>query len=393
LSYLAPYISPAGLVVPTYPDILNYLLNGYRSIYGQTVYLGTDTQKYQELSIYALMDYDTLLALQLVYNQRGPLTAIGSGLDSILKLNGLARKIASFSTAPGLVTGQGGTTITLGTAVDKSGNTWALPSPVTIPGGGSVVVALTCLTAGAIGAQPGDIDQIGAGATGGWTGITNPSAASPGLPVEQDSQARGRQSFSVALPSRTMLDGTIAAIAATSGVTRYAVHENFTGAVDSDDTPPHSISAVVEGGTDQAVATAIFLNRGIGADMNGTSTYDYVDPVTAVTTPVSFSRPTYVQLYVSLSLTQLQGYTSATEDAIAAALLAYLNGLQIGQIVTRSALFAVAMSVMPSFLTPIFAIETLTLGTAPTPTGTADIAMAYNQVAQSASNQIVISGG
>lgn len=393
MAYLAPFISAAGLVIPSYADIQADLMVKYRSVYGQTVYLGTDSSDYQMISIFALKQSDTMQALQLVYNARGPLTAVGSDLDGIIKLNGMARKAASFSTAPGTVGGSAGTTINAGTAIDQFGNSWALPSQVIIPTGGSVVVVLTCETAGSIQAAAGSIAIIGAGATSGWTSISNPSAASPGQPVETDSQLRGRQSFSVAIPSKTMLQGTIAGIAAVASVTRYLVHENFTGAVDADGTPAHSISAVVEGGTDSDIANAIYLNRGIGADMNGTTQVVVTDSDTGAITTVSFSRPTYNQIYVSLSITQLFGYTTAIGDLILSNLLTYLNSLQIGQIVTRSALFAVAMSATDSLITPTFAIESLTLGLAPTPAGTADIGMAYNAVAQSDSTKIILTGG
>lgn len=393
MAYAPPSITAAGLVVPSYADILADLITQYQTVYGVTVYLGTDSADYQMLSIFALKINDTMQAVQLAYNARSPLTAVGSDLDSIVKLNGMARKTASYSTAPGTVTGVAGTTINNGEAVDTQGNGWALPSIVIIPSGGSVVVTLTCLTAGAIQVAAGQINAIAAGGTKGWTGITNPAAASPGLPVESDSQLRGRQSFSVSIPSKTLLDGTIARIADVAGVTRALTHENFTGSVDAAGTPPHSISAVVEGGADLDVATAIYTNRGIGPDMNGTTTVDVISPSSGAITPVSFSRPTYVQIYVSLSLIQLTNYTSAAETAILNALVTYLNSLQIGQIVTRSALYAIAMSVMPSFLVPQFAIETLTLGTTPAPTGTADISMTYNEVAQTVAGQIVITGG
>jgi hypothetical protein len=213
------------------------------------------------------------------------------------------------------------------------------------------------------------------------------------LPVETDSQLRARQSFSVAIPSRTVLQGTIARIAATAGVARYLVHENATSSTDADGVPSHSIAAVVEGGLDADVAQSIYINKGTGAGTFGTTTVAVTDAVTGDVTNISFSRPTGVPIFVTLAIVQLANYSGAAVTEMRVALLAYLNGLQIGQGVTRSALFAVAMSVMPSLLIPEFAIETLTLGTSSTPTGTADIAIAYNQVANSVDGNIVITGG
>jgi len=96
MSYTAPYISPtAGLVIPSYADTLSDLISNYQAIYPQVVYIGTDTAKYQELSIFALKIYDTNLGSQLAYNARSPITAVGADLDSIVKMNGLARQAAS----------------------------------------------------------------------------------------------------------------------------------------------------------------------------------------------------------------------------------------------------------------------------------------------------------
>ena len=135
---------------------------------------------------------------------------------------------------------------------------------MTIGAGGAVTVSAWAAQPGNVNAAAGQVSLI-ATPTAGWVAVTNPAPALAGQPVENDSQLRARQSLSVALPSKTMLAGTIAAIAATPNVTRYHVIENPTGAADSYGTPAHSITCVVEGGTD---AAAIYNNRGIGCYTN-----------------------------------------------------------------------------------------------------------------------------
>ena len=220
--------------------------------------------------------------------------------------------------------------------------------------------------------------------------MTNPAPAVVGQPVETDAQLRARQSLSVATPSRTMLAGTIAAIAATLGVTRYTVLENPTGATDAFGTPAHSITCVVEGGADADVAQAIYNNRGIGCYTNGTSLVNVTDPYTGTVMPIRFSRPTYAGVYVALTVHPLAGYTTATAAAIQSALLAYLNSLQIGQTVVLSELYGAVLSVRPNALQPEFSIRSLTLGTASNPTGTVDLTLAYNQVSQANPLNIVL---
>lgn len=389
--YVAPYIDPvAGLVIPSYASILSDLITQYRAIYPSVVYLGTDTAKYQELSMFALKIYDTCLAIQLAYNARSPKTAVGSDLDAVVALNGIARKAATYSTAPLTITGVATTVITNGQVTDQAGNAWALPPTVTIPSGGTVTVTATCNNQGAIQAAANTITQISGGATGGWYTATNPSAASPGLPVETDSQLRARQALSVAKPSLTTLAGTVAAIAAVPGVTRYFVEENPTGATDGNGCPPHSISAVVEGGDDTAIATAIYQNRGIGCYTNGTTSVDITDPNSGNITTIRFSRPTYVPVWVTMVLHGLTGYTTDVITQVQTALVTYLNSLQIGETLTFSSLYSIAQSVMPSLLTPQFSITSCLSGTSNPPTGDVDIPIAYNAVVQGVTGNVVV---
>jgi uncharacterized phage protein gp47/JayE len=410
MAYFAPYLDAAGLHIPSYADIRDDMISSYLAVYPQVVFLGTSTAKYQEISIFALKCYDTLLAAQLSYNARSPTTAVGSDLDAIVKMNGLARKAASYSTVPLTITGVPGTIITNGLVADTSGNVWALPISVTIPSGGSVTVSGQCTTPGAVQAATGAVNAIVGGITAGWTGATNPFPALPGLPVESGSQLRARQALSVARPSSTRLAGTLAAIAEAPGVTRYAQGtpsssgtstsvENPTGSTDSFGNPQHSVSMVVEGGTDLAVATAIYANRGIGpytnpnasANPTGTRSITVTDPNTGVPLVIGFQRPVYVPIFVTMVLHGLTGYTSADIAAVQAAIVLYLNSLQIGETVTFASFYAVAQSVMPSLLLPQFSITSLFTGTAASPSGVIDIPLDYYQVAQGITGNVLIS--
>jgi uncharacterized phage protein gp47/JayE len=105
---------------------------------------------------------------------------------------------------------------------------------------------------------------------------------------------------------------------------------------------------------------------------------------------ISFLRPTYVEIYVSLNVSGLFGFTTATQDAIKAALVSYLNSLQIGESVTVSALYAAAMSVSPSLTQPLFSIQSLKVGTSASPSDSSDIAIDFDEVAQSDTSKIVI---
>lgn len=389
MAYFAPYIDAAGFHMPTYADILADLIAQAKSIYGSDIYLGNDSMDYQYISVFALKVSDTLQAIQLAYNNRGPGSAISSGLDGIVKINGIARKSASHSTCQVVLTGTAGITITNGIVSDISNNKWDLPATVTLDGTGSATVSATCETIGAITALPGNINNI-VTPTAGWTSVTNTVAAVAGQPVETDSQLRSRQAISTESPSQALVVGTTAGIASVSGVTRYLPLENDTNATDSNGLPAHSFTAVVEGGTDINVANQIYARKTPGCYTNGTTVVSITDPLYGLVTSIRFYRPTYVPIYTTINIKKLSGYTTATTAAVQAAINTYLNSLQIGESLTISALWGVALSVMPNLAMPIFSITSLIAGTSSGTQGTTDITIAFNQVTQGSLANITV---
>lgn len=385
MPYSPPSVTAAGLSIPSYTDILNLLLGAFSSGFGGNVYLGTDSPDYQFISVIALSLSDAMQGIQLAYINRSPNFAIGAALDALVTLNGISRKVASASTCQVTLTGTPGAVITNGICTDVNGVKWDLPASVTIGGGGTVVTTATCEIDGAINALIGQITIIFTSQFG-WTSVTNASAAILGQPVETDAQLRGRQALSVELPSITLLTGTIAAIAATKGVTRYNVVENATNATDANGNPAHSVTAVVEGGVDLDIATAIYNNRGIGPLTNPTATnpvtVSITDPSTGIITLIGFARPSNKQIFVIINAHLVTGGSSSTLTAMQAAVIAYLNSLQIGELVSYTALIAVAMGVNLNLSQPVVLVESLFLGTSASPSAVIDIPMNFNQVAQ-----------
>lgn len=206
MAYFAPYIDDAGLHIPTYQDIKDDLVTEAKKIFGEDIYLENDSMDYEYISAIALKMYDTLNSIVYVYNSRSPVTAIGSGLDTVVKINGLKRKAASYSTCVVTLTGIPQTVIKSGVVQDISGNNWNLSSNITIPEEGEIEVSAICTVLGSISALVGDINKIATPQLG-WISVTNKVNAVLGQPVETDAQLRARQAVSTALPSQTLLEG------------------------------------------------------------------------------------------------------------------------------------------------------------------------------------------
>lgn len=387
LPTLAAQVTPAGISGPSFQNIQGSFIAGLQAIYGSDTLLTPDTKDLQLLSIISQAVNDTNNLAIAVYNNMSPATGQGAGLSSMVKINGLMRLVASNSTATVTITGVAGTVINAGLVQDTAGNIWSLPPVVTIPGGGSINVLATAQVQGVINAAAGAINIIFT-PTQGWQTVTNASAAIPGAPVETDAQLRQRQSVSTGLPAQTPLSAIFAAIANLPGVTRLLVYENQTASTDANGVASHSIAVIVLGGNSTQIAQTIEAKKSPGTGTVGSTSITVNDP-SGLPITINFYILTFTQIFVSLTIKALAGYTSAVGNNLIAALVNFINSLPIGNKVYYNWLLAVAQQV-PVSGDPTYDITAFTTGTAPSPSGTTDIAIAFNMAAQTQTSQIVL---
>lgn len=366
-------IDGTGISAPDYPSILAELKGLYRAIYGQDVYLEPDSQDGQFLALLALGFNDVNSMAIAIYNAFSPATAQGEGLSRVVKINGIAREIASYSTATVTVVGTAGTVLDNAQVRDTAGNLWVIPGLIAIPPAGTINVLAQAATKGAIAAPAGTITQI-ASPTQGWQSVTNAAAAALGAPVESDAQLRVRQGQSTALPSRTIVEGMLGAVLGLAGVTRAAVYENATATTNALGINPYSLAFVVEGGDPQAIGNALAARKTPGVATQGTTAVT-VTNVYGLSQPVRFYVSASLRIGVALTITAGPGYTSALGAAIIAALVAYVNAVGIGQPVRISRLYGVVDGVDPG----AFYINAITVGLPPAALGSSDVVPLFNQ--------------
>jgi uncharacterized phage protein gp47/JayE len=388
LSYFSPYIDATGLHIPSYSDIRDQLITNAQTIFGSDIYLGIDSQDYQWISAVASIIYDSFLTSQSVYNSRGPSTAIGSPLDIIVKINGIKRDPAVYSKCYVTLTGTPGTTITNGIVGDVNGNNWRLSSPIILDGTGAATALAICQIAGSVSAGIGNINKI-VTPTYGWTSVTNTSISTIGSLAETDAQLRSRQAISTAQPTRTVLEGLKGAIAAVSGVGRFVVYENDTNTIDADGLPTHSITAVVENGSDIDIAQAIYNKKGPGCYTNGTTSINIADQY-GVSVTIRFYRPTEVDIDVVVDVKKLAGYTTDTTSAIQTSVANYNNSLSIGDDLAISSLWGAAISANIVLTKPLFSITGVTAARHGEVQGTSDIPIAFNEVTRGNIANIIV---
>lgn len=334
------YLDASGFHYADFPTFLSFYQDEYRAIYGADTYLEADSQDGQWIAVQAQSAYDLCALFAAVYNSFSPSTGQGDALSRNVKINGIKRRVPTFSTADLLIVGQQGTTLTDALAEDSNGNKWAIPSPTVIPVSGSITVTATCQTIGAISAGANTINKI-ATPTLGWQTVNNPLAATEGEPVESDAQLRSRQTASTALPSLSVLDGTIGAVANVAGVVRFRGYENDSNVTDADGIPAHNIAIVVEGGDVQEIADAIAVKKTPGTGTYGTTSATTYD-VYGVPNTINFFRPTPATIGVEVTIDPLSGYTSGYAELIKQAVADAINALPIGDDVLITRLYVPA---------------------------------------------------
>ncbi|EAS6269181.1 hypothetical protein EAT93_15080 [Salmonella enterica] len=386
---LSATVTAEGISAPDYQTILDTLTSYFQQIYGSDAYLEPDSKDGQMVALVALAVHDANNTAIAVYNCFSPATGYGAALTSNVKINGIARKGATNSTVDLLLTGTAGTTITNGTVKDTNNVIWRLPASVVIGVDGTVTVTAICSNSGAIAALAGTITTINT-PTRGWTSVTNPAAATVGAPAETDAELRIRQGQSVAIPSITPFEGVDGAIANIAGVTRHKLYENDTGKTDGNGLPPHSISAIVDGGDVTEIARTIRGNKGQGVRTWGK---------TSVTVPdrygnphiISFSRPTDVPVYGKITLKVFAGYTSQIGVQIQQAVADYINRLMIGDQVLLSRIYSPAnLGVVSGGNARYYDIQELLIGKSPEAVAAANINIAYDESASCKPENIII---
>ncbi|MEF2369330.1 baseplate J/gp47 family protein [Klebsiella oxytoca] len=386
---LSATVTAEGISAPDYQTVLDTITGYFQQIYGSDAYLEPDSKDGQMVALVALAIHDANNTAISVYRSFSPATALGDALTSNVKINGITRRAATNSTVDLLLTGTIGTTITNGSVRDTNSVVWNLPATVVIGSDGTVVATATCANSGAVAAVEGSVNGINT-PTRGWASVTNPLAATVGVAAETDAELRVRQSQSVALASLTPFDAVDGAIANVEGVTRHKLFENDTETTDSNGLPPHSISAIVEGGDATEIANTIRSVKGQGVSTYGTTavivTDKYGNPYI-----IRFSRPVDVPIYVSITLKALTGYSSEVGDEIKTAVAAYINSLAIGDSVLLSRVYSPAnLGVVSGGNARYYDIMELLIGRSADDVAAANVVVAYDESVSCSVDNIVL---
>lgn len=372
----ASQFTPAGLVVPSESDIRAGLWADFQAAFGGNLNQSDATPQGQLVaSLAATIGASNDLLLQLV-NQIDPAFTSGRMQDAIGRIYYLNRIAATSTLVHATCTGAAETVIPAGSlALASDGTIYQSLGTATIAPGGSVSVPFAALKTGPIACPPGALATIYR-VVPGWDSITNPSAGIEGRNEETASEFEKRRAASVAGNATGILPAIRAAVLAVDGVIDAFVTENTTASavtIGGVSVAAHSVYVAAAGGSDEAVARAIWSKKAPGCAYTGSTTVAVTDSI-GYTPPypsydVKFTRPAALPIYFAVELVDNGTVPADAETQIRTAIAAAFDGDDGGQRARiGTTLYALRYASAVTNLGSWAQLVSLTIGTTSTPT-------------------------
>lgn len=278
-------LDATGLTVATTDQIAQGLQTAFKAIYGSDINLASNSPDGQMIGTFAQADTDVLDVLVGVFNMFDVDSSFGIGLQRLVAINGMTIKGGAATTTPVNITTDRALTLpgldqTLVAPfqVRDSNNLWTLVSSFSFGGPGTQALVFECAVLGPV--QPlANTITIQATPTLGVTGVNNPTITGTvlGQDEETDVELRIRHAKSFQLAATCPADAVEAALLAIADVVDAVVVENRTGGTVGG-VGPHSIWAVVVGGTPPEIAGAIYGKASPGVGLTGAQSYVVTRP-------------------------------------------------------------------------------------------------------------------
>lgn len=303
-----------GLEIERLDAIITRLSQSMRDIYGPDINIDPDTPDGQLIGIFsqALADINEIIAG--VYAMSDPTKAVGVWLDIQLKYVGLTRNRQQYSYLNSVnIATTVGTIIPAGyIVVDANGIEWQTVNSATATGS-SLSMQFRSSNYGGF-PLPASQDLTPRTIVLGVQSVTTTTPAVLGRLQESDESALMRFLRSYSINNLDDREGIEASLLSIDDVRDAKVYENFTGVVDARGVEPHSINAIVIGGSDEDIATRIIRKKSLGCGLQGAQSYTlFYEGSDRV---IRFDRSEQVDISVKITVVRRSSAIDVNQDAI-----------------------------------------------------------------------------
>lgn len=283
--------------------------------------------------------YNTWLSFQLA--------ASGVSLENVVQQVGIYPRANVKSTGSVQLIGTPGSEVPAGKRFRDAatGDVWETTATGDAGAPGDTV-GVQAVEAGPVDGGPTHTYEI-VTAVNGWTGVTWIANATIGFLTESPSELRARHASLMTGDGKATAEGVPirAAVLAANGVTDAAVEINDTsGTVNG--VPGYHIRVTALGGTDEAVAQAIWNSKRLGGGTDGAVSVVVTDDDGEDHT-VKFQRPSNILINVEIALQTTSLYPVDGNAQISTIVQDYIAGLGIGVDVSHPGLFSTIYSQVP----------------------------------------------
>lgn len=347
--------------------------------------------------------------VKLAYDARDPNKASGQDLDVLRALTGAKRSLGTPSTVGLKLTGVAGTSIRQGAKVkDSLGNIFLTDEDVTIGLDGTATVNAHNSVNGAVVVSANTLTNI-VETVGGWQTVTNPLPSVAGTDRDSDAVFRIKSAQAVGRAGQNQRESLFGELYETTGVRKVAIYENKTGSDTVDPVknphalPAHSLAIIVDGGTDEDVAEAIYRKISVGVNLyakaNKVQKTVYSKLFPASYDVITFARPVDVAVKISVKIADPKGVLPVDSDVATMVKQAFIDyyegdllpsgigflttGFSIGESVPYSRLFTPVNKVLGDY--PGTYVSELKVND-----GTANVNVEFNELARFTADQITV---
>jgi uncharacterized phage protein gp47/JayE len=258
----------------------------------------------------------------------------------------------------------------------------AISATTTTQGVPQAQITMTAIAAGPTQALAGTLSVITTPVTG-LTGTKNLTDAIPGTLVETDSALRQRRRSDLQKNGSGSPGAIRSRLLEVAGVTQAIVFENDTLATVAGQ-PAKSMWCFVQGGAAQEIANALFKYKSGGIQYFGTILTPVIDSQ-GISHTIGWDRPVERDVYITLVITKTAAFPSNGIAQVIEKLLAYGASLQVGDDVIVNPSMIVAFGTVPG----IVGID-LKVGFSPSPSSSANLVIAINELASFDSSRMVV---
>ena len=383
-------ITAQGFVPKPYSVILDELIQITKQELGEDIDLSEQSRFLRVLKICAKREDELWQLLEDAYYSAFIDFATGQSLDNIAALISYKRIAAKKATGTVVFSRSSPATsdilIPAGTRVavsDESVVFQTTEAVVLTAGNTSVEAPIEAIEPGSAGNVAANTITKIVDPISGIESVNNPNPTEGGRDTETDEEFRYRIKTTIQSLGKATLDAILAKVRNVEGVKTAKIEENDTmnDYTETGGLPPKSFRVFVYGGNDEDVAQAIFDSKPAGIQPYGSiSGVAYDQDGNEYT--IYFERPTEVHIYVDVQITS--DGTSIDQQVVKDAIKDYINNLNIGEDVIYAKVLAAVMNIQGVKDAVVY------IGTSGPPSGTSNIAIGDNEIAQTDDDKIAV---